>query len=600
MMKTFIVPLLGCMAFFPIAVKAQTNTFPTTGSVGVGTLTPVASAQLEMQSTSQGFLAPRMTKAQRDAIAAPATGLLIYQTNSSPGFYYWNGSSWTSVVSKGANTSLSNLAATTNINSALLPNADNTLDLGSGTRHWNEVYVNSIKFMDGSTQSTAGGAGATYTAGTGISIAGTVISNTGDTNSGDDVITSTLFSGDVSGIFSNLQLGADVVSGAEIADGSVSSSDIGNGTIAAADLSNMGATSGQVMQWNGSAWIPTTVGGGAETDPQVNVTTTSLVPRWDGTALVNGAIYDDGDKISVGWNNGILTSTTAAFYNQENPFSTEDIALKAVDQTVIGETATTYAYANLGYNTSGLLFGEAPVSHVGVWGYAGSAENSAAIYANNTGTAAMDYGLVAKSTGSGTTNIGLYVKSTGATNNYAMVVPNAGGRVGIGTEAPNLTLHVNAPAGEDAFRVQTFGSTKLMVHSNGGVSVGSLSVPAANGLYVSGDVQIGAASPATGYKVSVDGKIMCEELKVQLSPWPDYVFQGDYPLLSLGEVEAFIQTNGHLPAVPSAAVIESEGLEVGQMQAILMEKIEELTLYMIALDKENAELKSRIALLEQK
>ena len=137
-------------------VKAQTNTYPLTGSAGLGTTTPTASALLDMTSTSQGLLAPRMTKAQRDAIASPATGLLIFQTNSTPGFYYYTGTSWNAISTKGANTSLSNLAAGgTAINVGLTPATNNTIDLGSVTNNWNEVYVNSIKFMDGTTQSTA-------------------------------------------------------------------------------------------------------------------------------------------------------------------------------------------------------------------------------------------------------------------------------------------------------------------------------------------------------------------------------------------------------------------------------------------------------------
>lgn len=597
-MKKQLFTVLALALCMPFAAKAQTNSFPASGSVGIGTLTPVSSAQLEMISTSQGFLAPRMTKAQRDAIATPATGLLIYQTNSTPGFYYFNGSAWTALASKGATTSLSNLTSTA-INAALVPNANNTHDLGSATNNWNEVYVNSIKFMDGSTQTTAGGAGATYTAGSGIAIAGTVISNTGDVNATDDVTFLTNHGGDVTGVYSNLQLGSGVVGSTEIADESITSADIANASIAAADLSSMGAASGQVMQWNGTSWLPTTLGAGAETDPQVNVTTTSLVPRWDGTALVNGAIFDDGDKLSIGYNDGLLTTTTLAAYNRESAFSTEDIAIKAVDQTLVGATATIHAFANLGYNTSGLLFGEAPVSHVGAWGYANSTDNSAAVYATNAGTATTDYGIVAKSTGAGTTNIAMYAKSTGATNNYALIVPLSGGKVGLGTEAPNTQLHVNAPSGEDLMRVQSAGITKFMVHSNGGVSVGALTVPAANGLYVNGDVRIGSATAATGYKLSVDGKVMCEELKVQMSPWPDYVFESAYTLKPLGEVETFIKENGHLPNVPSATEVEAEGLQVGQMQAILMEKIEELTLYMIELNKQNAELHARITELEQ-
>lgn len=67
---------------------AQTN-------VGINTSTPDASAALDVSSTSQGMLIPRMTQAQRDGIATPASGLLIYQTDNTPGFYYFNGTIWT-------------------------------------------------------------------------------------------------------------------------------------------------------------------------------------------------------------------------------------------------------------------------------------------------------------------------------------------------------------------------------------------------------------------------------------------------------------------------------------------------------------------------
>ncbi|MBS1754375.1 MAG: tail fiber domain-containing protein [Ferruginibacter sp.] len=70
-------------------------------NVGIGTTTPDASAQLDISSTTSGLLAPRMTKAQRDAIATPATGLLIYQTNNTAGFYYYDGSTWKMITSGG-------------------------------------------------------------------------------------------------------------------------------------------------------------------------------------------------------------------------------------------------------------------------------------------------------------------------------------------------------------------------------------------------------------------------------------------------------------------------------------------------------------------
>ncbi len=78
----------------PQKITAQTNTFPSTGSAGIGTITPDASALLEMKSTTQGLLIPRMSLAQRNAIASPAKGLMIYQNTGTQGFYYYNGTAW--------------------------------------------------------------------------------------------------------------------------------------------------------------------------------------------------------------------------------------------------------------------------------------------------------------------------------------------------------------------------------------------------------------------------------------------------------------------------------------------------------------------------
>src|SRR5262249_41625375 len=125
-----------------------------TGSVGIGTTTPDASSLLEIRSTSKGVLVPRMTQAQRNAIVTPATGLLVYQTNKTPGFYYYNGSSWSS-VSGGANTSLSNLSNPTAVNVDALPKTDNTVSLGSATLRWKDVNLYSLKFNDGTVQTTA-------------------------------------------------------------------------------------------------------------------------------------------------------------------------------------------------------------------------------------------------------------------------------------------------------------------------------------------------------------------------------------------------------------------------------------------------------------
>lgn len=107
--------------------------------------------------------------------------------------------------------------------------------------------------------------------------------------------------------------------------------------------------------------------------------------------------------------------------------------------------------------------------------------------------------------------------------------------------------------------------------------------------------------PPTGYKLAVNGKIICEEVEVSLSDdWPDYVFKDGYELTPLDELEEQIQQNGHLPGVPSAAHVSDNGISLGKMQSKLLEKIEELTLHMIAMNKDLTQLKSENRELKQK
>ncbi len=120
-------------------------------------------------------------------------------------------------------------------------------------------------------------------------------------------------------------------------------------------------------------------------------------------------------------------------------------------------------------------------------------------------------------------------------------------------------------------------------------------------LQIGGNVMVGFGSPATGYQLSVNGKVICTEAKVQLnSAWPDYVFSETHQRPSLYQVEKFIQKNKHLPNIPSAAEVEKDGLLLGDMQKRLMEKVEELTLYMIELKKENDQLKKRVRRMEKR
>ncbi|MDD4553846.1 MAG: hypothetical protein PHP04_06575 [Bacteroidales bacterium] len=116
-----------------------------------------------------------------------------------------------------------------------------------------------------------------------------------------------------------------------------------------------------------------------------------------------------------------------------------------------------------------------------------------------------------------------------------------------------------------------------------------------------GSVGIGLGSMAipAGAKLAVGGKVVCKEVEVTLTGLPDYVFNENYKLRSLYEVESFVKENKHLPDVPCEAEVVANGMNVGQMNATLLLKIEELTLYMINLQKENDALKARISKLEK-
>ncbi len=103
-----------------------------------------------------------------------------------------------------------------------------------------------------------------------------------------------------------------------------------------------------------------------------------------------------------------------------------------------------------------------------------------------------------------------------------------------------------------------------------------------------------------GTKLAVNGKVLATEVQVALvANWADYVFDEDYNLKPLSEIENFIKENKHLPDVPSANQIAKNGVNLGEMDAILLQKIEELTLYMIDLKKENELLKEQIKSINQ-
>lgn len=100
-----------------------------------------------------------------------------------------------------------------------------------------------------------------------------------------------------------------------------------------------------------------------------------------------------------------------------------------------------------------------------------------------------------------------------------------------------------------------------------------------------GDVGIGTINPRE--KLSVNGKIRANEVKVEITDWSDYVFENDYKPQSLAALENYISANKHLPEIPSKDEVAEKGIELGDMNRLLLKKIEEMTLYLIEMKKEN-------------
>lgn len=199
----------------------------------------------------------------------------------------------------------------------------------------------------------------------------------------------------------------------------------------------------------------------------------------------------------------------------------------------------------------------------------------------------------------------------------------ANGNVGIGTLTPTKKLSVNGDLGINGnlaiqmltdgsgFKLQSsYSENKPIVEATQEANDGFLYLRSALGTSISkisgyptiptyflSNVGIGINNPSE--KLSVNGNIRAKEIKVETANWPDYVFAKDYPLPSLRETEQHIREKGHLPGIPSAEQVKANGIELGEMNAKLLKKIEELTLYLIEQGKEINELKKEVKAIKK-
>ncbi|RPD41900.1 hypothetical protein EG028_06985 [Chitinophaga barathri] len=135
----------------------------------------------------------------------------------------------------------------------------------------------------------------------------------------------------------------------------------------------------------------------------------------------------------------------------------------------------------------------------------------------------------------------------------------------------------------------------LLVYNTAGTIV------SANAFSVNGSGNIGmGVNPQAAYKLSVNGTVGARKVKVTQETWADYVFKAGYKMPTIAETEAFIQANKHLPGIPSEKEIIKDGIDVGEMNKLLLQKIEEQMLYIIEMNKEMKELKKEVKELKDK
>ncbi|WP_090609346.1 hypothetical protein [Parapedobacter koreensis] len=213
---------------------------------------------------------------------------------------------------------------------------------------------------------------------------------------------------------------------------------------------------------------------------------------------------------------------------------------------------------------------------------------------NGTGTGAAVYMNQLN-----TTNAILRLSSgTAVANENVVFTVENDGKMGIGTVNPLTKIHLEGSAGRFITLTRS-GLAKNAHIGYGTANSGGIYLGTDDNTYIiwaqqNGRVGIGTTNPQA--KLAVEGTVLAKEVKVKTDiAVPDYVFSPEYELPKLAEVEAYVKEHKHLPEIPSAKDIEKEGLDLAEMNLLLLKKVEELTLHMIELKKENEGQASLIA-----
>lgn len=497
-MKKLLLGALCAPFFFCSLLNAQQN-------VGIGTTVPDASAALDVVSTDKGILIPRMTQAQRNAIAAPATGLLIYQTDGAAGFYHWNGAAWSQIGAGGGG---GGWAANGNDISNT-----NTGNVGIGINAPAEKLD-----VAGKVQST----GQRF------------VDNAG------------LFAGLISPLNGNLEISSKAVINANGKNlhlnpnynfGNFNEGNVGIGLTPDLAGGPEEPTEGRLVVKNGTGVSTVALFGKSQGG-------ISLVQNWPTIGF--NTYFNSGawKAMKTGKGAGITCDpgTGIVQFNQYSQASANQAMTQTTPMQIMPGGKVVIGNANL------------PQSQLEIYAPGSTAQRVVGP------DPYIEFGRQSDGQQMG------FIRAWGdnpCSNGF-------GCRNGIEFGTP--------PGTPKALMFSTNYTARMRIEHDGKVVIGAgtINTPGSYGLYVK-----------TG--------ILTEKVKVAIlnsANWADYVFAEDYHLRPLSEVESFVKKEKHLPGVPSAQQMADNGLDVATMDAKLLEKIEELTLYVLQLSKEIEALKA--------
>jgi hypothetical protein len=326
----------------------------------------------------------------------------------------------------------------------------------------------------------------------------------------------------------------------------------------------------------------------------------SVTLRYDGAKakwIVMNSTYTDGLSATLGWNTTGNAGTNALNFigtvdNKDLNFRANNFQRMKLDTTGRLQIGADYDFLLPGiYNPTKLLVVGNSQIYSGIMSSISSEGNLQ--ITNSQGLFFPNENL--KLDGS---SVQADLNNTTATT---LKLNPFGGNVAVGTTVANEKLVV-ASNGIGISQQNSGGTTKIGFYTSGSAAYlqthtnNDLLFSTNNGstqmiLTTAGNVGIGTTNPT--YKLAVNGNIRSKEVVVETG-WADYVFAKDYKLPSLNEVEKYIKANNHLPEIPSAQEIQTNGLKVGELQTKMMQKIEELTLYIIEQNKKIEALEKKL------